>query len=104
MIVLSVDSCMEESINFIEGDTVMSAVDTVATADTVATLLASIVAIVDLTIGSSSSILERLTRLAEGEVPGEKLDFFFLGETSPDIWTTFEPGMCDVICDVGSIV
>ena len=75
----------------------MSAVDTVAT---VATLLGSIVAIVDLTIGSSSSILERLTRLAEGEVPGEKLDFFFLGETSPDIWTTFEAGMCDVTCDV----
>ena len=35
------------------------------------------------TTTTSSSILDRLTRLAEGEVPGEKLDFFFFGEISP---------------------
>jgi hypothetical protein len=30
----------------------------------------------------SSSIFDRLTRLADGDVPGEKLDFFFFGDTS----------------------
>ena len=32
----------------------------------------------------SSSIFDRLTRLADGDVPGEKLDFFFFGDTSTD--------------------